>query len=68
MYVVAKGFAFTSKRGMIKEGGEITEKDFASKEAFSQALAKKKIIDSSAQQKEKPAANEKPASEKKDGK
>jgi chromosome segregation ATPase len=46
MFVVAMGFAFTSKRGVIKEGDEIAEKDFASKEAFQKALSKKKIIDS----------------------
>jgi hypothetical protein len=46
MFVVAMGFAFTSKRGIIKEGDEISEKDFATKEAFQKALSKKKIIDS----------------------
>jgi len=46
MFVVATGYAFTSKRGVIKEGDEIAEKDFATKEAFEKAKAKKKIIDS----------------------
>lgn len=46
IYVVAAGYAFTSKRGMLEEGDEVFEKDFASKEAFNKAIAKGKIIDS----------------------
>jgi hypothetical protein len=44
MYIVASGFSFSTKRGVIAEGKEITEKDFASHEAFVRAVSKKKII------------------------
>jgi hypothetical protein len=57
MYIVGKGHAFTSKRGMIREGEEITEKDFASHDAFVKAMAKKKII--AGENNERIAADEK---------
>jgi hypothetical protein len=44
MYKVADGFAFTSKRGIIKAGEEITEEDFSSHDSFVGAVAKKKIV------------------------
>jgi colicin import membrane protein len=44
MYVVNKGFAFTSKRRMLQEGDEVTEKDFVSHDAFIKAVAKDKIV------------------------
>jgi chromosome segregation protein len=44
MYIVAAGYSFTGKRGIVGPGSEITEKDFASHEAFVRAVAKGKII------------------------
>ncbi|MDR2097708.1 MAG: hypothetical protein LBP37_04230 [Spirochaetaceae bacterium] len=44
MYIVANGYSFTSKRGILGPGNEIAEKDFASHEAFVKAVAKGKIV------------------------
>ena len=44
MYVVAAGYAFINKGIVYKEGDEITEKAFASHEAFVRAVSKKKIV------------------------
>jgi colicin import membrane protein len=62
MYVVNVGFAFTSKRGMINEGEEITEKDFSSHEAFVKAISKSKIVIGETEEQKK--AKDKAAAEK----
>jgi colicin import membrane protein len=44
MYCVADGYSFSGKRGILGPGNEITEKDFASRDAFVKAVAKGKIV------------------------
>jgi hypothetical protein len=66
MYIVATGYAFTSKRGIIAEGDEITEKDFANHEAFVKAVSKKKIIMGKSKEQAEKEAAEKREKEKQD--
>jgi hypothetical protein len=44
MYIVANGFSFTTKRGVLQAGDEVTEKDFPSHDAFVKRVAAGKII------------------------
>jgi len=44
MYIVANGFSFTTKRGVLQSGDEVTEKDFPSHEAFVKRVSAGKII------------------------
>jgi len=46
VYLVAAGHAFSCKRGMLKEGDEIKEKDFSSADVFKNFLTKGKIVES----------------------
>jgi colicin import membrane protein len=57
MYIVKDGYSFSTKRGILKPGDEITEKDFVSHEAFVKAVSRGKIIaGKSPEQLEKEAA------------
>jgi hypothetical protein len=51
IYKVAQGHAFVGKRGMLKEGEEVTEKDFADAEAFAKAISKGLVAEGKADDK-----------------
>ncbi|MDR3191577.1 MAG: hypothetical protein LBT87_00765, partial [Treponema sp.] len=44
MYIVAKGHSFSTPRGILLPGDEVTEKDFSDKKAFLKRVQKGSIV------------------------